>query len=161
MKIKTIILAGLFLIGMTIPAGAQHRNVRKQIPEGKWVLISEGVQAMKSCRHCTSGAHSNVGNSHNHDNLTVNIKNIDIEIYTEIEVKRDSIIFISSGKKLEGKYTYTSREGIQFDAPAIPFNSGGNVFGKRLYLQQQIRNFQDEAETIYISFVYEYKNTEK
>ena len=124
---------------------AQLKNEQKQIPEGKWVLKQESVGASKGCDHDKS--------IHIHE---ININDIDVEIFTELEVKQNSITLKSSKNILQGKYTYSNREGIRFDSP-IPFNPGGNVIAGVLYLQQRVNDPLDESHPIHVSFIYEQK----
>ena len=126
---------------------AQLKNEQKQIPEGKWVL--ENVYASKGCNHDNPE-----GDVHAHE---ININDVDIELYTELEVKQNSVTLKSSKNTLQGTYVYTSREGIRFDTSAIPFGPGGNVFAGKLYMQQRVNNPLNESDPTYVSFIYEHK----
>jgi len=132
----------------------QVADVVKTIPEGKWVLKMESVHAIIGCRHDSL---EDLEEDHVHVDHEVNLNDIDIEIYANMEVRQDSIILKSSKNTLKTKYVYTKKSGIRFDSADIPFNPGGNVFGNLLYVQQRIVNPANENEEIFISFVYEYK----
>ena len=134
-----------FMLLSSFSVFAQLKNEQKQIPEGKWVLKQENVGASKGCDH-ERGIHS-------HD---VNVNDIDVEIFTELEVKQNSITLKSSKSTLRGKYTYSDKEGIRFDS-SIPFSNGGNVIAGVLYLQQRVNDPLDEAHPVYVSFIYEQK----
>jgi hypothetical protein len=142
--LKQLILTGFLFAFIGLSAFSQIPNVKKEIPEGKWVLQTETVRADKACNH-EKGVHAH----------EVSMKSINILFYTEIEVKGDMLYFISdSGDTLQTKYTYTRFDGIAFDSPSIPFISGGSVVADKLYMQQQIKNSADELDTIYVSFTY-------
>jgi len=135
-----------FMLLSSFSVFAQLTNEQKQIPEGKWVLEQENVRASKGCNHAKG--------THAHD---VDMNNVNIELFTQLEVKQNSITLKSSKSTLRGKYTYSDREGIRFDSPTIPFSSGGNVIAGKLYLQQRINDPLDESDPTYVSFVYEQK----
>ena len=143
MKGKFIIL---FMLLCSFSVFSQQKNEQKRIPEGKWVL--ENVTATKGCDH----------NDHEEDAHDIDINDVDIELYTELEVSQNSITLISSKNKLQGTYVYTSMEGIRFNSPAIPFNPGGNVIAGKLYLQQRVDDPLDKSDPTYVSFIYEQKN---
>ena len=128
---------------------AQLKNEQKQIPEGKWVLKPENIYVSKGCNHDNPE-----GDVHTHE---ININDVDIELYTELEVKQNSITLKSSKNILQGTYVYTRREGIRFDTSAIPFSPGGNVFADKLYLQQRVNDPLNESHPTYVSFIYEQK----
>lgn len=142
MKQKVIIF---FMLLGAFPVFSQLKNEQKHIPEGKWVL--ENVYAAKGCNH-----DNHKGDAHAHD---ININDVDIELYTELEVKQNSITLKSLKNTLQGTYVYTTKEGIRFDSPAIPFSQGGNVIAGKLYLQQRVNDPLDESHPTYVSFIYE------
>ena len=159
--------AGICSISVT--GFAQKRVVQKKIPEGKWVLereiihafIIDGVKETKGNVNEMADRHDHDHHSHDGDKI-LNINNIDIELYTELEVKKDSIILKSSKNTMVTKYVYDNRRGIQYDAHDFPFLPGGNVFGNNLYVQQRIDNHSlDTDNSIFISFSYAYKKDEK
>ena len=156
MKTKLVILTGLLLSGMIVPSFAQVKEVAKTIQEGKWTLKMESLHAVVSdCMHSAS----NAAEADPHDSSQdIDINDIDVIIYTELEVKQDSIILISSENILRTKYVYTNKKGILYDSPSVPFLSGGNVYGNNLYVQQRIDNHSfDSSQPTFISFIYEYK----
>ena len=157
---RLIILIGLLLSGMIMSSFAQIKEVPKTIPEGKWELKMESLHAVVS--GCMYGVPDGVGGGHLHKpDKDIDIKDIDTVFYTELEVKQDSIIFISSENILRTKYVYTNRRGILYDSPSVPFLSGGNVYGNNLYVQQRIDNHSfDSTQPMFISFIYEYKEKE-
>ena len=136
---------------------AQMRVVQKIIPEGKWVLEKESLNAViPGCMH---GAYDTVDDNHVHQqNINVNINELDVVIYEELNVKQDSIILTSSKNMVRTKYSYTNREGIRYDSSSIPFLPGGNVFGDKLYVQQRIDIHQlDSNSPVFVSYIYELK----
>jgi hypothetical protein len=91
---KTAVMFLISFLGFS--AFSQIPNVKKEIPEGKWVLQTETVRADKACNH-PKGVHAH----------EVSMKSINILFYTEIEVKGDMLYFISDGGgTLQTKYTY-------------------------------------------------------
>ena len=146
MRVKIITLTCI-LAGISLAGFSQIKDEPRSIQEGKWVLEKESVQANKACNH-QEGAHAH----------KVDIKDVDVVIYTEIKVKQDTLFFISAKGTLQTTYVYTKKTGINFDSPNFPFSGGGNVIANKLYLQQKIADPLDENSPIYVSFIYEYKN---
>ena len=156
MKVKNLKMIAIMVCIVPVSVFGQIPTVNKIIPEGKWELIQESVNAIIGCRH-ECYMETDPKDEHVHINQEVNVKNLDFDMYTELEVKQDIIILKSSEKMLNTKYIYTNKEGITYDSKDIPFNSGGNVYGNKLYVQQRMSNPTNEKETIYISFIYEHK----
>ena len=146
MRAKVITLTCI-LAGMSLTGFSQIKDEPRSIQEGKWVLEQESVQANKACNH-QEGTHSH----------KVDIKDVNIVIYTEIKVKQDTLFFISGKDTLKTTYVYTKKTGINFGAPNFPFSNGGNVIAGKLYLQRKVADKSDENHPIYVSFIYEYKN---
>ena len=147
--------AGLCCLSVT--GFAQMRVVQKIIPEGKWVLEKEFLNAViPGCMH---GANDTVDDNHVHQpNINVNINELDVVIYEELNVKQDSIILSSSKNIVRTKYSYTNREGIRYDSSSVPFLSGGNVYVNKLYVQQRIDIHSLDSESpVYVSYIYELK----
>ena len=93
------------------------------------------------------------------DPSSVNINNINIEIYKEIEFKRDSVFTTSDKQSLAGKFNVDGNGGqIIFNFSNLSFDSGWSVINNNLYIQQTIVNTEDSSKTIYISFVYKRNN---
>lgn len=125
----------------------QIADVVKTIPEGKWVLEMENVKAQKTCIH-EEVIHAR----------EISMDSLNIEIFTEINVKGDILTFSSAKGTLQTKYEYTKKRGIQFDNPTFPFSGGGNVIADKLYLQQRIIDPADETDPIFVSFIYVFKS---
>jgi len=139
---------------------AQIREVQKKIPEGKWALVKESIHAC--IPGCVHGVDDAIEANHVHQlDQDVNINELDVVIYTELDVKQDSIVLLSSQNTVRTKYAYSNRQGIRFDALSVPFLPGGNVYGNRLYVQQRINNHSlRSASPVFVSYIYELK-TEK
>ena len=155
---KMIALAfAVCICGISVSGFAQMREFQKKIPEGKWTLEKESVRAfIPGCMHSASDA---VGANHIHQpDINVNINDIDIVIYTELDVKQDSIMLISAKNTLRTKYTYSNRQGIRYEASSVPFLPGGNVYGAKLYVQQRIdKHSLRSASPVFVSYIYELK----
>jgi len=147
--------AGLCCLSVT--GFAQMREFQKIIPEGKWVLEKESIHAfIPGCMHGIADA---VEEDHVHQqDIDVNISELDIVIYEELNVKQDSIILTSSKNMVRTKYSYTNREGIRYDSSSVPFLSGGNVYVNKLYVQQRIDiHSLDSDSPVFVSYIYELK----
>jgi len=155
-----IVLAFAFAVcicGISVAGFAQMREVQKKIPEGKWALEKESIHAfIPGCMH---GVSDTIEANHVHQpDIEVNINDLNIVIYTELDVKQDSIMLISAKNTLRTKYTYSNRQGIRYEAPSVPFLPGGNVFGAKLYVQQRIdKHSLRSASPVFVSYIYEYK----
>lgn len=143
---KVLMLAAVTVI-CSVQGFAQQTNERKQIPEGKWVLERESVRAFTA--NCNHEEHAN--------SQIINMDDVNAELYSELQVKQDSVLFISAKGSIKGKYTFDDIRGIRFDSSAIPFNAGGNVIANKLYIQQRVANPLHESNPIYVSLVYEHK----
>ncbi len=151
--LKTLMLTAV-IVTCNISVFAQLKNKSKQIPEGIWVLDEEFIQASRAgCSHGSSGEHI-----HTQRPTNIDIDSLDIKLYTELQVKQDSMVLISPNGSVRVKYTFDDTNGIRFDSPTAPFSPGGNVFADRLYVQQQVADPLDEADLVYVSLIYVYKN---
>lgn len=151
---KTMLLKTLMLVAVaaaySISAYAQPKNETKQIPEGKWVLVPERIQAFKPS--CHDG--SSEGHICSHEAVSISIDDIDVELYTELRVRQDSILLIAPQGNIGAKYVYTRRDGISYNSPAIPFMPRGTEHLNMLYVQQRVVDPLNESTPIYISLVY-------
>ena len=90
------------------------------------------------------------------DTSHIDVKDIDIEIYSEINFHDKSVTTTSIQGIKTGEYKI-NKAYLEFSFSNIPFDSYWNVFDNKLYLLQKIKKPADETDTMHISYIYKRK----
>ena len=94
--------------------------------------------------------------SYVNDTSHIDVKDIDIEIYSEINFHDKSVTTTSIQGIKTGEYKINEAY-LEFSFSNISFDSYWNVFDNKLYLLQKIKNLEDETDTTHISYIYKRK----
>ncbi|MBF0647617.1 hypothetical protein IR083_02140 [Dysgonomonas sp. GY75] len=118
---------------------AQTKDGDKNLLQGKWVLENLSVVEIKDSGY-----------------TKIN-KSGDVDIFSEMEIKQDTIIIVHNGKILKGEYKFYDTN-LSFETLPLPFNTGWYLFENKLHLQQDVIDPDGKSPKKIVSFILKQNN---
>lgn len=124
----------LIFLSASLFTFAQTKNNDKELLQGKWVLESVAAHDPNKPE-------------------PLQIEDLNIEIYSEIEIKNDVATLISKQNTLKGKYKIDNSY-LNFDLPATSFVVEWGIVENELHLLQRIEEPTETSGMILVSSIY-------